>query len=76
MAITEIQKQNPLDIILVCVEQECGDQFLYTVKDQEFFKSKGLNPPKRCLKCRKRRRAEKEANSFGGRPGFGRTPRH
>ena len=41
------------DKYLVCTEKECGTEFLFSVKDQEFFKSKGFGDPKRCPSCRK-----------------------
>ncbi len=38
---------------------ECGDQFTFTVGEQEFFASKGFtNEPKRCTQCRGARRSQ------------------
>ena len=38
-----------------CVE--CGNNFTFTAREQEFFASKGYaNEPKRCLNCRQKRR--------------------
>lgn len=43
--------------------QDCGDEFLYSTRDQEFYAEKGFTEPKRCIPCRK---AKKEARaSFG-----------
>ncbi|MBI4336825.1 MAG: zinc-ribbon domain containing protein [Chloroflexi bacterium] len=41
---------------LACAE--CGNQFVFTASEQEFFASKGYtNEPKRCPSCREARRA-------------------
>ncbi len=38
---------------------ECGDQFTFTVGEQEFFASKGFtNEPKRCTQCRGARKSQ------------------
>jgi len=44
---------------IVC--KDCGQEFVFTVGEQEFFKEKGLtSDPVRCPKCRKIRRAQKQ----------------
>ncbi|MDD6264130.1 MAG: zinc-ribbon domain-containing protein [bacterium] len=44
------------DKTLVC--QDCGNEFVFTAGEQEFYKEKGLdNEPKRCKECRNRRKA-------------------
>ncbi|MGG5461404.1 zinc-ribbon domain-containing protein [Clostridium sp. B9] len=44
---------------LTCVD--CGQEFIFTVGEQEFYKEKGFdNEPKRCLACR---RARKQNNA-------------
>jgi len=35
---------------LECVD--CGKPFVFTVRDQDFFKQKGFSEPKRCRPCR------------------------
>lgn len=43
------------DKILVC--KDCGQEFVFTVSEQEFFAEKGFtNDPLRCLDCRAARR--------------------
>jgi DNA-directed RNA polymerase subunit RPC12/RpoP len=43
---------------IVC--KDCGQEFLFTVGEQEFFKEKGLtSEPVRCPKCRKARKAQR-----------------
>lgn len=44
------------DKTLVC--QDCGNEFVFTAGEQDFYKEKGLdNEPKRCKECRNRRKA-------------------
>ena len=50
--------------------QDCGENFDFTERDQEFYKEKGFLPPKRCHSCRKARKErylnkEKEENYNG-----------
>ncbi|TYR74374.1 superfamily II DNA helicase [Rossellomorea vietnamensis] len=40
----------PEDFLLKCYE--CGDRFLFTVGEQQFYKQKGFDLPKRCGDCR------------------------
>ena len=43
-------KPNLEDKVLVC--KDCGDKFIWTVGEQQFFIDKGLkNIPKRCKEC-------------------------
>jgi len=37
---------------------ECGEVFVFTEKEQEFFKTKDFQDPKRCIKCRKGRKID------------------
>jgi hypothetical protein len=40
---------------------ECGQEFTFTVGEQEFYSSRGLmNEPKRCSECRAARRRERQ----------------
>jgi CxxC-x17-CxxC domain-containing protein len=50
------------DRTLTCVE--CGNEFTFTVDDQEFHSRKGYQDPKRCPNCRQARRG-------GGGGGYG-----
>lgn len=38
------------DRSLTCVD--CGNDFVWTAKDQDFFQRKGFQQPKRCKDCR------------------------
>lgn len=44
----------------VCLD--CGETFYLSIKDQDFFESRGLMLPKRCPSCRKRRREQNVTN--------------
>ena len=45
---------------------DCGDEFVWTVGEQEFFHEKGFaDPPKRCKTCRQACKADREQR--GGR---------
>lgn len=39
--------------------KDCGQEFIFTVGQQEFFKEKGFtNEPVRCADCRRAKKAE------------------
>lgn len=42
-----------------CVEQGCGIEFEITDGEKEFYEIKGMKLPKRCQKCRLKRKALK-----------------
>ncbi|NLB52265.1 MAG: zinc-binding protein [Syntrophomonadaceae bacterium] len=49
------------DKTLVC--QDCGQDFIFTVGEQEFYQEKGFeNEPKRCRDCRTNRRNNRSEN--------------
>jgi CxxC-x17-CxxC domain-containing protein len=53
------------DKMLTC--RECGQEFVFTSGEQEFYASKGLvNEPARCPDCRSARRARMAAGDLGG----------
>lgn len=49
------------DTELTCAD--CGNNFLFSATDQEFYASRGYQNPKRCPECREQRRA----SGVGGR---------
>ena len=52
------------DKTLTCVE--CGNEFTFTVGEQELFASKGYtNEPKRCPQDRGARRSQQRGDSYG-----------
>jgi len=44
------------DLTLIC--QNCGNEFLWSEGEQEFYTQKGLSQPKFCPICRARKKAE------------------
>jgi len=47
--------------------KDCGEEFLFTVREQEFYQDKGFqNDPSRCASCRA---AKKQRNQGSGRGG-------
>jgi len=55
------------DKTLTC--RDCGQEFVWTAGEQEFYASRGLqNPPSRCPSCRAARRASQGAGGGGGGP--------
>ncbi len=53
------QEQELFDITKNCIR--CGDEFIFTVNDQLFYKEKGYVDPRNCRPCRMKIKAEKEA---------------
>lgn len=55
------------DKTIVC--KDCGTDFAFTVREQEFYEEKGFtNEPVRCKECRDKKKAEHNKNrSFNGR---------
>ncbi len=50
------------DKTLVC--KECGQQFVFTAKEQEFYAQKNLTyEPKRCKPCRSLKKANQQRNN-------------
>lgn len=46
------------DKTIIC--KDCGNEFVFTVGEQEFYKEKGFeNEPVRCPDCRRKRKNEK-----------------
>lgn len=47
------------DKIITCID--CGEEFVFTVNDQQFYKEQGFkNEPKRCKSCRDKKKAKYE----------------
>lgn len=38
--------------------KDCGAEFVFTTRDQEFYKEKGFTDPQRCPECRKARKQQ------------------
>jgi CxxC-x17-CxxC domain-containing protein len=58
------------DKSITCVD--CGEEFLFTVGEQAFFRERGLpNEPTRCKRCREARKAQRGEGGGGGGYGHG-----
>jgi predicted N-acetyltransferase YhbS len=48
------------DKTIVC--KDCGEEFVFTVGEQEFYNEKGFqNEPQRCKPCRDKKKNEKRS---------------
>ena len=62
-----IEERTPLytDETLSCTD--CGNEFVFSSGEQEFFAAKGFqNKPNRCPDCRSARRSQRSGQSGGG----------
>jgi CxxC-x17-CxxC domain-containing protein len=57
------------DKILVCAD--CGQQFVFTASEQDFYAQRGFTDPKRCATCRSARKAARPDGGMAGRSSFG-----
>ena len=55
------------DKTLACAD--CGNEFAFTAREQEFYADRGFTEPRRCQSCRASRKAAR--NSGGYDSGFG-----
>lgn len=55
------------DLLLMC--SDCGQEFVFTAGEQQFFQERGYSSPRRCKPCRQAKQA-----SAGG--GGGHAPSH
>jgi CxxC-x17-CxxC domain-containing protein len=61
---TLVEKPRMPDLEITC--SECGAPFMFTEREQEYYRERNLTHPKRCKPCRDARRA-----NFGGSKGQG-----
>jgi CxxC-x17-CxxC domain-containing protein len=53
------------DRVIKCVD--CGEEFTFTVGEQEFYRDHGLtNAPSRCKRCRESRKGQRPGGRAGG----------
>ena len=57
------------DRTLAC--SDCGRNFVFTVKDQEFYEERGFSDPRRCPECRAARKASRTGDRPSGGEGRG-----
>src|SRR4026209_2426136 len=49
---------------LTCAD--CGQQFVFTASEQDFYAQRGFTEPRRCASCRASRKAARNNDSGGG----------
>lgn len=50
----------------------CGEEFSFSQEEQEFYESKGFQPPRKCKPCRDAAKANRGGGSrYGGGGGYG-----
>jgi CxxC-x17-CxxC domain-containing protein len=56
------------DKTLTCAD--CGQQFVFTESEQEFYAQRGFSEPRRCASCRAARKAQRGDSAGGGGGGY------
>ena len=58
------------DRVLTCAD--CGQEFVFSASDQEFYAGRGFTDPRRCPSCRASRRAARgDSAGYGGGSSYG-----
>ena len=52
---------------LTCAD--CGQEFVFTASEQDFYAQRGFTEPRRCPSCRASRKAARNADGGGGNGG-------
>jgi CxxC-x17-CxxC domain-containing protein len=52
------------DKTLTCAD--CGQEFVFTASEQDFYAQRGFTEPRRCASCRASRKAARNADTGGG----------
>jgi CxxC-x17-CxxC domain-containing protein len=51
------------DRTLTCAD--CGQEFVFTANEQDFYAERGFSDPRRCPSCRAQRKAQRNSNGGG-----------
>jgi CxxC-x17-CxxC domain-containing protein len=54
---------------LTCAD--CGQEFVFTASEQDFYAQRGFTDPRRCPSCRASRKAARNANGGGSGSSYG-----
>ena len=54
---------------LTCAD--CGQEFVFTASEQDFYAQRGFTEPRRCASCRASRKAARASDGGGGGGGYG-----
>jgi CxxC-x17-CxxC domain-containing protein len=52
------------DRTLTCAD--CGQEFVFSASEQQFYADRGFSDPRRCTSCRANRKAQRNASGGGG----------
>ncbi|HWH36341.1 MAG TPA: zinc-ribbon domain containing protein [Candidatus Limnocylindrales bacterium] len=52
------------DRTLTCAD--CGQEFVFSASEQQFYADRGFSDPRRCNNCRANRKAQRNATGGGG----------
>ncbi len=52
------------DKVLQC--RDCGNEFVFSAGEQEFYATRGFSEPTRCPECRAARKAQRESGGSAG----------
>lgn len=52
------------DRSLTC--RDCGQEFVFTLGEQEFYQQRGFSEPQRCSNCRQARKTQRNGGASGG----------
>jgi len=55
--------EMPADTTLTC--RDCGQNFVFTTGEQEFYAARNYSEPSRCSDCRAARKAERDSSGGG-----------
>ena len=54
---------------LTCAD--CGQEFVFTASEQDFYGQRGFTEPRRCASCRASRKASRNSDGGGGDSSYG-----
>jgi CxxC-x17-CxxC domain-containing protein len=57
------------DKTLTCAD--CGQEFVFTASEQDFYAQRGFTEPRRCASCRASRKAARQSSDAGGYGSYG-----
>ena len=60
------------DRTITCAD--CGQEFVFTASEQQFYADRGFSDPRRCRSCRAQRKSQmggSDSSSMGGGGGYG-----
>jgi CxxC-x17-CxxC domain-containing protein len=57
------------DRSLTCAD--CGQEFVFSASEQQFYADRGFSDPRRCSTCRANRKAQRNAGGGGYDSGYG-----